>query len=106
MLLGRKYIYIYFRSNSSSNFRSNSSSSYRSTRIPEIPEVINEEHVEYHDEDSYIDVNDWNIPKVPNKEIYRKKWSMTSFKIEQHVKVVEQVYALNKENELCKLFSL
>jgi hypothetical protein len=70
-------------------FRSNSSVSSRSTRIPEIPEVVNEEHVEYHDEDSFIDVNDWNIPKVPSKEIYRKKWSMTSFKTEQHVKTVE-----------------
>jgi hypothetical protein len=86
-------------------FRSNSSVSSKSTRIPEIPEVVNEEHVEYHDEDSFIDVNDWNIPKVPGKEIYRKKWSMTSFKTEQHVKTVEQVYALNKEHELCQLFS-
>jgi hypothetical protein len=71
-----------------------------------IPDVVNEEHVEYHDEESYIDVNDWNIPKVPSKEIYRKKWSMTSFKTEQQVKTVEQVYALNKEHELCHLFSL
>jgi len=30
---------------------------------------------------------------------------MTSFKTEQHVKIVEQVYALNKEHELCQLFS-
>jgi hypothetical protein len=58
-------------------FRCNSSVSSRSTRIPEILEIINEEHVEYHVEDSFIDINDWNIPKVPNKEIYRKKWSMT-----------------------------
>jgi len=86
-------------------FRSNSSVSCRSTRIPEIPEIINEEHVEYHVEDSFIDINDWNIPKVPNKEIYRKKWSMTSFKTEQHVKIIEQAYALNKEHELCQLFS-
>jgi len=86
-------------------FSSNSSVSSRSTRIPEIPEVVNEEHVEYHDEDSFIDINDWNISKVPSKEIYRKKWSMTSFKTKQHVKTVEQVYALNKEHELCQLFS-
>jgi hypothetical protein len=85
--------------------KSNSSVSSRSTRILEIPEIINEEHVEYHDEDSFIDVNDWKIPKVPSKEIYRKKWSMTSFKTEQHVKTFEQVYALNKEHELCQLFS-
>jgi hypothetical protein len=39
-------------------FRSNSSVSSRSTRIPEILEVVNEEHVKYHDEDSFIDVND------------------------------------------------
>jgi hypothetical protein len=30
---------------------------------------------------------------------------MTSFKTEQHVKTVEQVYVLNKEHELCQLFS-
>jgi hypothetical protein len=31
---------------------------------------------------------------------------MISFKTEQHVKTVEQVYALNKEHELCQFFSL
>jgi len=45
------------------------------------------------------------MTKIPSKEIYRKKWFMTSFKTEQHVKTVEQVYALNKEHELCQLFS-
>jgi hypothetical protein len=30
---------------------------------------------------------------------------MTSFKTEQHVKTVEQDYVLNKEHELCQLFS-
>jgi len=71
-----------------------------------IPEIVNEEQVEYKSNDSNIDFNDWNIPRVPSKEIYRKKWSMTSFKSEYHVKTVEQVYALSKENETCQLFSL
>jgi hypothetical protein len=81
-------------------FRSNSSVSSRSS-IPMIPEIVNEKHVEYHDDDSLIDFNDWNIPKVPSKEIYRKKWLKASFRTEHHVKTVEQVYALNKEHELC-----
>jgi hypothetical protein len=87
-------------------FRSNSSVCSRSsTRIPEIPEIVNEEHVEYHNDDSLIDFDNWNIPKVPSKEIYRKKWLKTSFRTEHHVKTVEHVYTLNKEHELCQLFS-
>jgi hypothetical protein len=70
-----------------------------------LPEIVNEEQVEYQD-DSNIDFNVWNIPKVPTKNIYKKStWSLTSFKSEQHVKTVEQVYALSKEHETCQLFS-
>jgi hypothetical protein len=74
-------------------FRSNSSVSSRSS-IPMIPEIVNEEHAEYHDDDSLIDFNYWNIPKVPSKEIYRKKWLKTSFRTEHHVKTVEKVYTV------------
>lgn len=52
-----------------------------------------------------IDFNDWNIPKVPSKKMYRKQWSMSAFRSEHHVKMVEQVYALSKEHETCLLFS-
>jgi hypothetical protein len=70
-----------------------------------ISEIVNEEQVEYQSDDSNIDFNDWNIPKVPSRDIYRKKWSLTVFKSEHHVKTVEQVYALSKEHETCQLFS-
>jgi len=73
--------------------------------MAKIPEIVNEEQVEYQSDDSFIDFDDWNIPKVPSKEIYRKKCLMTLFKSEHHVKTVEQVYAINKEHETCQLFS-
>jgi hypothetical protein len=41
--------------------------------MAKIPEIVNEEQVEYQSDDSFIDFDDWNIPKVPSKEIYRKK---------------------------------
>jgi hypothetical protein len=85
-------------------FKSNSSVSSRSS-IARILEIVNEEQVEYQSDDSLIDFDDWNIPKVPSKEIYRKKWLKTSFRSEHHVKTVEQVYDINKEHEICKLFS-
>ena len=46
-----------------------------------------------------------NIPRVPSHEIYKKKWSLSSFKSEHRIKSVEQVYALNKQHETCQLFS-
>jgi len=81
-------------------FRSNSSVSSKSS-IDRIPEIVNEEQVELQSDDYLIDFDDWNIPKVPSKEIYRKKWLKTSFQSEHHVKTVEQVYAINKEHEIC-----
>ena len=46
-------------------------------------------------------MNDWNIPRVLSNEIYKKKWSLSSFKSEHHVTSVEQVYALSKQHETC-----
>jgi hypothetical protein len=63
-------------------FRSNSSVSSRSL-MARILEIVKEEQVEYQFDDSLIDFDDWNIPKVPSKEIYRKKWLMTSFMQEE-----------------------
>ena len=50
-------------------------------------------------------MNDWNIPRVPSPEIYKKKWSLASFKSEHHIKSIEQVYALSKQHETCQLLS-
>ncbi|GLT66233.1 hypothetical protein SLA2020_386100 [Shorea laevis] len=70
-------------------FRSSSPVSSRSS-MGKILGIVNHEEVEYQ-EDSNIDFNVWNIPKVPIKNIYKKTtWSLKSFSSEQHVKTVEQ----------------
>ena len=87
-------------------FRSNSSTSSRSS-IPEIPEetgILNSESYEL----SYVDLRlgDWNIPKVPTNQIYKSStWSLKkAFKIDYHVKTMERVYGLNKENGTCSIY--
>ena len=70
-----------------------------------IPDIINEEQKLDFQTDDCIDFGDWNIQRVSSKNIYKKKWSMTSFRSEHLVKTVEQAYALSKEHETCQLFS-
>ncbi|CAL9004307.1 unnamed protein product [Prunus brigantina] len=90
-------------------FRTNScsSSSFR-TSIGRLPEIVNEEQFEYNsnNSDEQLDFRDWNIPKVPSQNIYRKKWSLSAFNSTTYVKTVEQVYALSKEHESCQLLNL
>lgn len=85
-------------------FRTNSpvSSSPRSF-IPLISRIINEE--EYNIPDVNTELQDWNIPEIQVKEIYKNKFSPLSFTSDYNVKIAEQVYALNKEYEKCQLFS-
>ena len=80
------------------------STSSRST-LGTIPDIVNEEQKLDFQTDESIDFSDWNIPKVSTQNIYKKKWSLTSFKSEHHVKTVEKAYALSKEHETCQLFS-
>ncbi|CAL9025746.1 unnamed protein product, partial [Prunus brigantina] len=90
-------------------FRSTSCSSSSSrTNIGRLPEIVNEEQFEYNsnNSDEQLDYRDWNIPKVPSNNIYRKKWSLSAFNSTTHVKTVEQVYALSKEHESCQLLNL
>ncbi|CAL9003020.1 unnamed protein product, partial [Prunus brigantina] len=90
-------------------FRTNSCSSSSSrTSIGRLPEIVNEEQFEYNssNNDEQLDFRDWNIPKVPSNNIYRKKWSLSAFNSTTHVKTVEQVYALSKEHESCQLLNL
>ncbi|CAL8162049.1 unnamed protein product [Prunus armeniaca] len=89
-------------------FRTNSCSSSSSrTTIGRLPEIVNEEQFEYNSSnDEQLDFRDWNIPKVPSQNIYKKKWSLSSFNSTTHVKTVEQVYALSKEHESCQLLNL
>ena len=82
----------------------NSSSSR--TSLSQVLDIVNEEQLEYESTSSELHCNDWNIPKVPSKEIYKQKWSMNAFKTTTHVKTVEQVYSLGKEHETCQLLNL
>ena len=56
-------------------FRSNSSTNSRSSIPPSIPEIpqdggfLNSE--EYSISDVDLKLGDWNIPKIPNNEIYK-----------------------------------
>ena len=52
-------------------FRSNSSISSQSS-LTAIPDTVNEEEHEY--QDLEIDLSNWNIPKIPIKEIYKNKF--------------------------------
>ena len=87
-------------------FRSNSSTSQRSS-LPEIPQdtgILNSENYELSDVD--LKLGDWNIPKIPTHQIYKSSWSLKkAFKIDYHVKTIEQVYGINKEYETCYLLS-
>ena len=92
-------------------FRSNSSTNSRSSIPPSIPEIpqdggfLNSE--EYSISDVDLKLGDWNIPKVPNNEIYKSSWSFKkAFKTDYHVKTIEQVYGINKEYETCYLLTL
>ena len=83
-------------------FRTNSmtSSSFH-MHLDSIPDIVNEEQKFDFQTDSSLGFGDWNIPKVSPKNIYKKKWSMASFRSEHHVKTVEQTYALSKDREEC-----
>ena len=89
--------------------RSDSSTSIRScsTTLPEIPQYdgINSESYQLSDLD--LKLGDWNIPKVPTNQFYKSSsWSLNkTFKIDYHVKTIEQVYSINKEYETCYLLS-
>lgn len=49
--------------------------------------------------------SNWNIPKVSPKEIYRKRKSISYFKVNIILKQVEQVYAIRKHHETCQLLN-
>ena len=83
--------------------RSASSKSSRSS-LPSLPDIVNEE--EYNIPETTIDSHDWNIPKVPIREIYKSSFSVPlSFTSDSSVKTVEQVYSLNEHHDTCQLLS-
>ena len=52
-----------------------------------------------------LKLGDWNIPKIPTDQIYKKSsWSLKkAFKTDYHVKTIKRVYSINKEYETCYL---
>jgi hypothetical protein len=56
-----------------------------------------------HEEDEILhfdnDLQNWSIPKVDKKEVYRTSWVPDVFQLEHKVKTVERAYALNKNRE-------
>ena len=87
-------------------FRSNSPTSSRSSllKIPQDTGILNSESYELSDVD--LKLGDWNIPKVPTHQIYKSSWSLKkAFKIDYHVRSIEQVYSINKEYETCYLLT-
>ncbi|KAI8535201.1 hypothetical protein RHMOL_Rhmol10G0155500 [Rhododendron molle] len=69
-----------------------------------MPNIINQEEHEYQDLSADYFEN-WNIPKIPVKEIYRSSFLTDSFRTDQIAKTVEQVYAITKQEEKCSLLS-
>ena len=64
-------------------FRSNSMASMSSrSSLGTIPDIVNEEQKLEFQTDDNVDFGDWNIPKVSSKNIYKKKWSVASFRSE------------------------
>ena len=67
--------------------------------LPEIPQdegILNSES--YQLSHTNLKLGDWNIPKVPTNQIYASSWSLKkAFKTDYHVRIVEQVYSINKE---------
>ena len=61
-----------------------------------------------HEEDEILhsdnDLQNWSIPKVDKKEVYKTSWVPAVFQPEHKVKTVERSYALNKNKEECLLF--
>ena len=75
------------RSNSTISSRSGSSS------LATLSDIIHEEDETLH---SNWDLQNWSLPKVNKKEVYRTSWADNVFKFEHKVKTVERAYALNK----------
>jgi hypothetical protein len=84
------------RSNSTVNTRSGSSS------LATLSDIVHEEDKVLPHSD--MDLQNWSLPKINKKEVYRTSWADSVFKFEHKVKTVERAYALNKNKEECLLF--
>ncbi len=83
--------------------RSNSTVSTRSrSNLMSLEDIVNEEDEVLH---SDADLQNWNIPKIDKKQVYRTSWIQSTFKTENKVKTVKRAYALNKDKDECLLFN-
>ena len=82
------------RSNSSVNTRSKSS-------LTSLSDIVHEEDEVLHSDN---DLQNWSIPKLDKKEVYRTSWVPAVFQAKHKVKTVERAYALSKNKEECLLF--
>ncbi|KAI8538427.1 hypothetical protein RHMOL_Rhmol09G0102400 [Rhododendron molle] len=71
--------------------------------LPELSDIVNQEEHEYQDLDTGL--RNWNIPKIPVKEIYKSSFLDDAFRIDQVAKTAEHVYAITKQEERCALLS-
>ena len=77
--------------------RSNSTISTRSgSSLTSLSDIVYEEDKILHFDN---DLQNWSIPKVDKKEVYRTSWVPDVFQLEHKVKTVERAYALNKNKE-------
>ena len=91
-----------FRSSSSTSMRSSTSHRSSLLEIPQEDGILNSESYELSNVD--LKLGDWNIPKVPTEQIYKSSWSLKkAFKTNYHVRIIEQIYIINKEYETCYL---
>jgi hypothetical protein len=82
--------------------RSNSTTSTRSrSSLASLEDIVHEEDEILHSDN---DLQNWSIPKLDKKEVYKTSWVSSVFQAEHKVKTVERSYALSKDKEECLLF--
>ena len=82
--------------------RSNSTVSTRSgTSLASLSDIVHEEDEILHSDN---DLQNWSLPKVDKKEVYKTSWVPDVFQPEHKVKTIERAYALNKNKEKCLSF--
>ena len=84
-------------------FRCSSSASSSTAQLSELSDIVNQEEHEYQDLDDRL--NNWNIPRIPVKEIYKSSFLEDTFRTDQVSKTVEHIYAITKQEERCTLLS-
>ena len=74
--------------------RSNSTVSTRfGTSLASLSDIVHEEDEILHSDN---DLQNWSLPKVDKKEVYKTSWVPDVFQPEHKVETIERVYALNK----------